>query len=83
MIDLGVFLVGAACGAALSYLKDRRLLHLYGDLVRELSGALQEQVEHLPGDAEAPHQLGAIAGFPSSAFIRSATCLGVISAFTT
>jgi uncharacterized protein (DUF1778 family) len=53
MTDLGVFLVGAACGAALSYLKDRRLLHLYADLVRELSGALQEQVEHLPGDAEA------------------------------
>jgi hypothetical protein len=28
-IDLGVFLAGAACGAALSYLKDRRLLHSY------------------------------------------------------
>ena len=53
LIDLGIFLVGAASGAALSYLKDRRLLHLYGDLVRELSGALQEQVEHMSGDAEA------------------------------
>ena len=54
LIDLGVFLVGAASGAALSYLKDRRLLHLYGDLVRQLSVALQEQVEHMPADAEAP-----------------------------
>jgi hypothetical protein len=53
LIDLGIFLVGAASGAALSYLKDRRLLHLYGDLVRELSGALQEQVEYMSGDAEA------------------------------
>ncbi len=53
LIDLGVFLVGAASGAALSYLKDRRLLHLYGDLVRQLSAALQEQVEHMPADAEA------------------------------
>jgi len=53
LIDLGVFLAGAASGAALSYLKDRRLLHLYGDLVRQLSGALQEQVEHMSGDAEA------------------------------
>jgi hypothetical protein len=35
LIDLGVFLAGAAGGAALSYLKDRRLLHLYGDLVRQ------------------------------------------------
>ncbi|MFI5086814.1 MAG: hypothetical protein ACHP7I_00315 [Terriglobales bacterium] len=53
LIDLGVFLAGAASGAALSYLKDRRLLHLYGDLVRQLSGALQEQVKHMSGDAEA------------------------------
>ena len=53
LIVLGVFLAGAASGAALIYLKDRRLLHLYGHLVRELSGALQEQVEHMPGDAEA------------------------------
>ena len=53
LIDLAVFLVGAASGAALSYLKDRRLLHLYGDLVRQLSGALQQQVEHLPAEAEA------------------------------
>jgi hypothetical protein len=53
LIDLGVFFLGAASGAALSYLKDRRLLHLYGDLVRELSGALQEQVEHMPAEAEA------------------------------
>lgn len=53
LIDLAVFLVGAASGAALSYLKDRRLLHLYGDLVRQLSDALQQQVEHLPAEAEA------------------------------
>jgi len=53
LIDLGVFLAGAASGAALSYLKDRRLLHLYGDLVRQLSGALQHQVEHAPAEAEA------------------------------
>jgi hypothetical protein len=53
LIDLGVFLVGAASGAALSYLKDRRLLHLYGDLVRQLSGALQQQVELPPAEAEA------------------------------
>jgi hypothetical protein len=53
LIDLGVFLAGAASGAALSYLKDRRLLHLYGDLVRQLSGALQEQVKHMSGEAEA------------------------------
>ena len=54
LIDLAVFLAGAASGAALSYLKDRRLLHLYGDLVRQLSSALQEQMEQLP--AEAPPQ---------------------------
>ena len=53
LIGLAVFLVGAASGAGLSYLKDRRLLHLYGDLVRQLSGALQRQVEHLPANAEA------------------------------
>jgi hypothetical protein len=53
LIDLAVFLAGAASGAALSYLKDRRLLHSYGDLVRQLSGALQQQVEPMPGDAEA------------------------------
>jgi len=53
LIALGVFLAGAASGAALSYLKDRRLLHLYSDLVRQLSGALQQQVDHMPGDAEA------------------------------
>jgi hypothetical protein len=52
-INLGVFLAGAASGAALSHLKDRRLLQLYGDLVRQLSGALQEQMEHVPGEAEA------------------------------
>lgn len=56
LIDLGVFLVGAASGAALSYLKDRRLLHLYADLVRQLSGALQEQVKHMPDTPEAPPQ---------------------------
>jgi hypothetical protein len=56
LIDLGVFLVGATCGAALSYLKDRRLLHLYGDLVRQLSDALQEQVGHYPDKAGAPPQ---------------------------
>jgi hypothetical protein len=60
LIDLGIFLVGAASGAALSYLKDRRLLHLYGDLVRELSGVLQEQVEHMSGDAEARARLAEI-----------------------
>lgn len=43
-VELGVFLVGAGGGAALSYLKDRRLLHLYSDLVRQLSWAQQEQV---------------------------------------
>jgi hypothetical protein len=52
LIALGVFLAGAASGAALSYLKDRRLLYLYGDLVRQLSDALQEQVEHAPAEAE-------------------------------
>ena len=56
LIDLAVFLAGAASGAALSYLKDRRLLHLYGDLVRQLSSALQEQMEQLPDKAEAPPQ---------------------------
>ena len=56
LIDLAVFLAGAASGAALSYMKDRRLLHLYGDLVRQLSAALQEQVEHMPDKAEAPPQ---------------------------
>jgi hypothetical protein len=44
LVELGVFLVGAGGGAALSYLKDRRLLHLYSDLVRQLSKALQEQL---------------------------------------
>lgn len=54
LIALGVFLAGAASGAALSYLKDRRLLYLYGDLVRQLSDALAEQVEHITDEAEAP-----------------------------
>ena len=49
LIDLAVFLLGAGSGAALSYLKDRRLLHQYSDLVRQLSGALQQQVEELQG----------------------------------
>jgi hypothetical protein len=53
LIALGVFLAGAASGAALSYLKDRRLLYMYGDLVRQLSSALQEQVDHMPAEAEA------------------------------
>ena len=53
LIYLAVFLAGAASGAALSYLKDRRLLQLYGDLVRQLSDALQQQVEHMPNEAEA------------------------------
>jgi hypothetical protein len=52
LIDLAVFLAGAASGAALSYLKDRQLLHSYGELVRQLSAALQEQVEHVPDKAE-------------------------------
>jgi len=53
LINLGIFFLGAASGAALSYLKDRRLLQLYGDLVRQLSEALQEQVEHMPDKAGA------------------------------
>ena len=55
LIELGVFLVGAGSGAALSYLKDRRLLHFYGDLVRQLSGALREQVEHAPAAEAKAH----------------------------
>jgi hypothetical protein len=53
LIVLAVFLAGAASGAALSYLKDRRLLFLYGELVRQLSSALQQQVDQLPAEAEA------------------------------
>jgi hypothetical protein len=53
LIDLGIFFAGAACGAALSYLKDRRLLHMYGDLVRQLSSALQEEVKHMSAEAQA------------------------------
>jgi hypothetical protein len=52
-VELGVFLVGAGGGAALSYLKDRRLLHLYSDLVRQLSWAQQEQVAAGPTEEAA------------------------------
>jgi hypothetical protein len=34
----------------------RQLLRFYGDLVRQLSCALQEQVEHMPDTPEAPPQ---------------------------
>jgi hypothetical protein len=43
LIELAVFLAGAASGALLKYLQDRRLLHVYGELVRQLSRSLQEQ----------------------------------------
>jgi hypothetical protein len=53
LIGLGVFLVGAAGGAALTYLKDRQLLRMYADLVRQLSSALQQQVDHVAIEARA------------------------------
>lgn len=54
LIEMTIFLIGAGCGAALNYLKDRQLLHFYGDLVRQLSVALKQQVEYGPGaEAEA------------------------------
>lgn len=43
LIELAVFLAGAGSGALLKYLQDRRLLRWYGDLVRNLSRALQQQ----------------------------------------
>ena len=76
LIDLGIFFLGAASGAALSYLKDRRLLHLYGDLVRELSGALQEQVEHIPADADA--QARGLRKQPESVRETGASCPTVV-----
>ena len=45
LIEIGVFLLGASSGALLKYTQDRRLLRYYGDLVRNLSRALQQQVD--------------------------------------
>lgn len=53
LIGLGVFLAGAGSGAALTYLKDRQLLHDYADLVRRLTSALQQQVEQVTMEAQA------------------------------
>ena len=58
-----VFLTGAACGAALrSCLKDRRLLHSYGELVRHLQrrlGFVRHTLHLLP---QRVRQLGGRAG---------------------
>jgi hypothetical protein len=56
LITAGIFLLGAGSGAALSYLKDRRMLRLYGDLVRQLSAALRRQW----GPAPVPPAAGAL-----------------------
>jgi hypothetical protein len=45
---IGIFLLGAAGGALLKYLQDRRLLRYYGELVSNLSHAVQQQVEEIP-----------------------------------
>lgn len=44
LIELAVFLAGAASGALLKYLQDRKLLRVYGELVRQLTGSLRQQV---------------------------------------
>jgi hypothetical protein len=44
LIAAGIFMLGAGSGAALSYLNDRRMLRLYGSLVRQLSTALRQQL---------------------------------------
>ncbi len=43
LIELGVFLAGAGSGALLKYAQDRRLLHLYSEIIRQLSGALHQR----------------------------------------
>jgi hypothetical protein len=48
LIEVGIFLLGAAGGALLKYLQDRRWLRYYGELVSNLSRALQQQVEEMP-----------------------------------
>jgi hypothetical protein len=45
LIEVGVFLLGAGSGALLKYMQDRRRLGYYGELVRQLSRALQQQVD--------------------------------------
>jgi hypothetical protein len=45
LIEVGVFFLGAGSGALLKYLQDRRLLHYYGELVGQLSRALQQHVD--------------------------------------
>ena len=48
LMEVGIFLAGAASGALLKYLQDRRLLRYYGELVSNLSHALQQQAEEIP-----------------------------------
>ena len=51
LLIFGVFLAGAGSGALLKYMQDQRLLSLYGDLVRQLSTALKQQVDAAEKDA--------------------------------
>lgn len=46
MIDAGLVLLGAGGGALWRYLRDQRLLHIYGELVGQLTKSLKTEVEH-------------------------------------